>query len=83
MENKFNGFFLKKYFQELHLSLNDYSNVLIDTLEEDLFFEEDFEEETDKDEACTCRQETRETYKRSNYYFYLIIIFFSTDLHDL
>lgn len=52
-------------FQELHLSLNDYSNVLIDTLEEDLFFEEDFEEETDKDEPCTCGQETRETYKRS------------------
>lgn len=39
-------------------------------MDEDIFFEEeDFDEEIDKDEPCTCDQEPRETYKRSNFFF--------------
>lgn len=53
--------------EELHLSLNDYSNVLIDTLDDDVFVEDDIIVKDDE-EMFTCNPAPRTT-NRSSFRF--------------
>lgn len=55
--------------EELHLSLNDYSSVLIDTLDDDVFVDDEVVMKDD-DETYTCNVAPRTT-KRSLCNFYL------------
>lgn len=75
--------------EELHLSLNDYRNVLIDTLDDDVFYESDKEENSvaeantakpnHNDVCSSCGSETspsRLTTNRSMLFILIYIIIF-------
>lgn len=60
--------------EELHLSLNDYSTVLIDTLDDDIFVDDEMMAKDD-DQTYTCNVGARTT-NRSLYLFSILFVLF-------